>query len=266
MNTGQFLKAATQKLSDSAIQTARLDTLVLLEDYLNIDRSLILAHPETEIPAQTEVELNKKIVQRSQHIPLAHIRGKVEFYGRLFQVNPDVLVPRPETEAIIDLLLKIKPSPKKIADIGTGSGCIGITAALELNASADLYDISDKALKVAGHNAQQLNAHARVFKSELLVDLKDNYDVILANLPYVPNNYNVNAAARHEPEIALFAGDDGMDLYRKFWQQISKINPKPEHVITESFPNQHLQNTSWAEQVGYQQIETLDFAQHFKLG
>lgn len=266
MNTGQFLKTATKELSDSGIETARLDVLVLLEDSLGVDRSILLAHPETSISSQTEVELNKKIIQRSQHTPLAYIRGKVEFYGRPFKITNDVLVPRPETEAIIDLLLNIKVAPRKIADIGTGSGCIGITAALELNAACDLYDISDQALAVARQNAQELNATARLLKSNLLDDLKDDYEVILTNLPYVPENYKINQAASHEPELALFSGSDGMDLYRQFWQQINNLPSKPGHIITESFPSQHLQNKSLAELAGYRQADTLGFAQHFKLG
>jgi len=267
MNVGQFLQTATKKLTDSGIQTARLDALVLLEDTLNVDRSLLIAHPETEISTPTEVKLNNKIVQRSQHLPLAYIRGKTEFYGRQFTVNDYVLVPRPETEAIIDLLLKIKPWPKKIADIGTGSGCIGITAALELNASCDLYDISQKALDVAKKNADKLNASVRTFRSDLLSDLSDRneYEVILANLPYVPDDYKINQAAGHEPQLALFAGADGMDLYRKFWEQISRFSTKPRHVITESFPDQHPLNTDLADKAGFIIVDTLDFAQNFKL-
>lgn len=267
MTVGQFLYSSTQKLRNSGITSARLDCLILLEDSLLIDRANLIAHPEKEIPPLTEVELNNKIVQRSQHTPLAYIRGKVEFFNRQFSVNSDVLVPRPETEDIINLTLKVDINKAvKIADIGTGSGCIGISAALELpNAQVDLYDISPKALEVARHNALSLNAQIHVFKSDLLNGLHQDYDIILTNLPYVPDNHPINQAAGMEPRLALFAGNDGMDLYRKLWQQIGLLRIRPAYIITESLKFQHKLNSHLANSQGYVPVETVGLAQAFKL-
>jgi release factor glutamine methyltransferase len=266
MTVGEFLKSATHKLIGSDISTARLDCLVLLEDAMNIDRANLIAHPETIIPSLQEVKLNKKIVQRSSHTPLAYLRGKVEFYGRDFKVNRNVLVPRPETEEIIDLLLKINLASAKIADIGTGSGCIGITASLELPASSvDLYDISPEALRVARQNTAELNAPINIYEGNLLKNLRNDYDIILANLPYVPDGYPVNLAAQQEPPLALFAGDDGMEAYRDFWHQVNNLKNKPQYIITESLRQQHEFHSTLANSHGYKLFNTSGLAQAYTL-
>ena len=220
MNTGEFLAQATARLQAAGIDTARLDCLILLEDALGKNRATILAHPEQPIDKETLHTLELQLAQRVRHKPLAYIRGKSMFYGREFIVNQHVLVPRPETEDMINLLKKLPVKDAQIADIGTGSGCIAITASLELPGNAvDAYDISQSALAIAERNSQQLAADIRCLTSDLLSSLVTNYNVILANLPYVPDHYPINTAAGFEPEVALFAGPDGMDTYKLFWQQ-----------------------------------------------
>lgn len=266
MTVGEFIKSASLKLAENDISTARLDCLVLLEDAIGTDRANLIAHPEIEIHTLTEVKLNNKITQRSQHMPLAYIRGSVEFYGRDFKVDKSVLVPRPETEEIINLLIKINPQSAKIADIGTGSGCAGITASVEIpKASVDLYDISPDAIAVARKNATKLNAKVNIYEGNLLTNLQDDYDIILANLPYVPTGYPVNLAAQKEPPLALFGGEDGMNLYRDFWIQISNLKNKPRYIITESLLHQHVINSNLANSQGYKLLESAGLAQAYTL-
>ena len=136
MSVNDWLITSTKELQEAGIATARLDCLVLLEDALGVDRASILANLDAKLPQKTEVDLNTKIVQRVRHIPLAYIRGKVEFYGREFVINKHVLVPRPETEMMIDELKAAlqKGAPHTecvIVDVGTGSGAIAVTAKLE---------------------------------------------------------------------------------------------------------------------------------------
>jgi len=267
MTVGNFLASATRTLNTAGIETARLDCLILLEDALATDRSHILAHLETEIPRATEVELNTKIVQRATHLPLAYLRGKAMFYGREFKVTPDVLVPRPESESMITLLKTLPLSAKaNIADIGTGTGCLGITAALELaSARVWLVDIDNKALAVAKDNAVQYGIDAPVVWSDLLSQISaDSFEVILANLPYVPEQYPLNKAAEHEPKLAIFAGQDGLDVYRHLWQQIGKMSRKPRFVITESLASQHAPLTTLAENSEYSLLATEGLAQCFQ--
>ncbi|HSX08513.1 MAG TPA: HemK/PrmC family methyltransferase [Candidatus Saccharimonadales bacterium] len=274
MTIETFLEQAVAQLKAAGIATARLDCLVLLEDELGANRATLLAHPEREIDPPPLLKLNKKIAQRQQNVPLAYIRGKAEFYGREFLVNKNVLVPRPESEKLIDLLKGTKwgmPTnivPLHIADVGTGSGCLGVTAGLEIpGAHIDLYDVSSPALGVALQNAKQYKLEHITYTLEHLFNdpvlLRRRYDVVLANLPYVPDDYEINAAAAHEPKIALFAGKDGLNLYRTFWRQLSAMAERPRFVITESFPFQHAENAKLAKTAGYSLETADDFAQRF---
>ncbi len=269
MDVGAALRHATEQLAACGILTARLDTLVLFEDVLERDRASILAHTDdTLTPIQTET-LRKLIARRCTHEPLAYIRGKADFYSHTFVVDRNVLVPRPETEAMIDLFKSLPVAPGwKIADIGTGSGAIGLIAALESTVklqAVDLYDISPAALEIAQKNARQLGVAAVCRVSDLLSDIKADYTVLLANLPYVPNDFPINTAAGYEPRIALFAGDDGLDDYRTFWGQVRALNSKPQYILCESFPDQHPQLEQMAKVAGYLLRQTSGFIQLFEL-
>lgn len=267
----EFLSWSTGVLTKANILTARLDSLILLEDALDIDRAHLLAHPELNLSSSQLRTLETLVEQRKHHIPLAYLRGKVLFYGHSFYVNQGTLIPRPESEDIITLLIEHYSANKNettVADIGTGSGCLGLTAALEVpNCRVDLYDIDSKALSTARRNARYLKIPASFFKEDLLLKARHRkYDVILANLPYVPSNYNVSLDVTFEPRLALFAGTDGLDLYHSFWRQLGDFITKPTCVITESFPEtQHEQLILLADNAGYTLLETRGFIQLFTL-
>ena len=265
MNVAQFLAEATAKLEKSDVKTARLDCLILLEDILKKDRALLLAHPEIQLNSTQEATLNNYVTQRQKHIPLAYIRGRSAFYGRNFIVNTDVLVPRPESEAVIDLLKEIRlPASLRIVDLGTGSGCLAITAALEIpNSVVWAYDIDAAALTVAQNNAHHFKVNVHAKQQDLLSDSNEQFDVALCNLPYVPVHFPVNQAASHEPKIALFSGDDGLDHFRKLWRQLTNSNNRPLHVITESLVQQHGDQVRLALNAGYRLAKTAGLAQHF---
>jgi release factor glutamine methyltransferase len=269
MNLEKFLSKSSAQLERSGIGSARLDVLILLEDTLHKDRSWILAHPETKLTQTQQNKLNKQIVRRTEHEPLAYIRGFTEFYGRKFKVNRQVLEPRPESEAIIDLLKEIstlnsQPSAPSIADIGTGSGALGITAALELhNHNVDLYDIDAGALAVAKHNCELHELHLKVAKRDLLRYSHKPYDAIMANLPYVPNNWRINEAAAMEPRIAIFGGKDGLDVYRRLFEQLSRFSWRPKYILTESLPPQHAKLQVIGLSNGFRILKSHDFIQVF---
>lgn len=265
MKLETWLVESTAKLTKAGIGSARLDCLILLEDILQKDRGYLLAHPETELTPEQLNKLNRGIRQRTQHIPLAYIRGFTEFYGRRFLVNKNVLEPRIESEAMIELL-KILKLPKKpmIADIGTGSGAIGITAKLELpSAEVDLYDIDSNCLAVSKHNAHLHELNLQVYKRDLLNRPARKYDVILANLPYVPDNWQINEAAAMEPRIAIFGGADGLDHYRRMFAQLAKQAHPAHFVFTECLPPQHAALAQIAADNGYILKATQDFIQVF---
>ena len=269
MKVEAFLAQAIKKLGSASVNSARLDTLILLEDELKKDRAYILAHPETELAPVQLKKLNQQIKRRTYHEPLAYIRGFTEFYGRKFKVNRHVLEPRPESETMIDLLkslcYKDYPCSKiRIADVGTGSGALGITAALELhNHYVDLYDIDASALAVAKHNCALHELHLRTVKRDLLRSSHKAYDVVLANLPYVPDRWQINKSAAMEPKLAIFGGQDGLDVYRRFFEQLSHFSWRPKYVLTESLPPQHQELAQIVQKADFKLHKSQDFIQVF---
>jgi len=280
MTCEDYIVKATAFLNAAGIGTARLDVLVLLEDTTGKDRAWLLAHPEHELLSKQQAEIEKLLKRRTRHEPLAYIRGKTEFYGREFVLTPAVLEPRPESETMIGLLEalplfqaggrdpgSVAPKsgrPVSIADIGTGSGALGITAALELPGTAvELLDIDPKALEAAQTNVDKFTLSINVIKSDLLAATSRHYDVLLCNLPYVPDNYKINLAAEHEPAGAIFGGPDGLDLYRRLFEQVTKRPKQPLYILTEALPLQHPALRAIAEQAGYRTAKTDDFIQVF---
>ena len=266
MKLKDWLKISNKKLEDSDISTARLDCLVLLEDVLGKNRTHLLANPDIDLSKAELSVLNEYIERRALHEPLAYIRGKSEFYGREFLVNSRTLEPRPETETLIDMLKSIKlKEHDRIADIGTGSGCIAITVKLELP-ELDVFatDIDQSCITTGFKNARKLGADITFYKGNLIEPLHGlPLTVVLSNLPYVPDKYELNQAAKFEPRRAIFGGEDGLDLYRKMFAQISSSAHRPVHVLTESLPFQHGVLTEIAMASRYGLLDTDDFIQHF---
>lgn len=266
--TNQWLKSATETLESAGLESARLDSLILLEDALGKDRTHLLAHPEIELSNEQITALNDKLVRRVTHEPLAYIRGKCEFYGREFNVNHTVLVPRPESESIIELLKEYGDIPT-IIDVGTGSGALAITAQLNKPTSTVIaVDIDENCLKIAQQNAVALGAKNISFKhGDLLrglqLDTAPAPIAILANLPYVPDAYPINKAATHEPDLALFGGTDGLDPYRILFDQLAEYDDTPLIVISESLESQHHNLAGIAKNHGFIPSKTLGLAQVF---
>lgn len=264
MKIKEALKAYQTQLEDAGIATARLDCLVLLEDILNTNRTQILANGNREL---TEVEFQKfddLMSKRTQHIPLAYLRQNTEFYGREFYVDERVLEPRPESETMIEMLKNLPLKHAKLADVGSGSGALGITAKLEMpNFDVTLLEIDADALAVSKQNAEQHKIDVRTKQNDLLEGLDEHFDVLLCNLPYVPNDFHINTAATHEPEVAIFGGPDGLDLYRKLFKQLNVYTSKPKYILTESLPPHHQTLADIAASAGYYLKKSEDFIQLF---
>lgn len=262
-----WLDKNTAELIKVNVESARLDCLVLLEDTLKKPREWLLAHNETPISVSEERAINRMLKQRLNHIPLAYITGHKEFYGRDYLVDSDVLIPRPESEDIIDLLLGLDESSfEKVIDVGAGSGCLAITAKLELpNSNVVAIDNSIKALEVAKRNANRLKAEVDFIVSDLIesVTLSDK-TVILANLPYVPSGLITSTEITREPKEALFSGEDGLSHYQLFWSQLAVKNKDGLTIIVESLEDQHPAISKMAFNAGYQLIESRGLAQLFK--
>lgn len=247
MTVGKWIKENILILEDSGVETARLDSLVLLSDEIGRDKAWVLAHPEQELTIEQIESLNVKIAQRAKHTPLAYIRGKAEFYDREFIVDEHVLVPRPESESMIELLKKVTIHRQhlNLIDVGTGSGCLAVTAKIERpNSQVIAVDIDESCLAIAKKNAEKFGAKIQFLQGDLLHPVRGSRFkaqdlIILANLPYVPEGYLINEAAKHEPGLALFSGKDGLDHYRALFAQAVSLKQPPELIITESLPSQH---------------------------
>lgn len=267
MTLKDWLAAATKVLQEADVPSARLDCLILLEDCLNRDRTLLLAHPEIELTNTQKNRLNRQVAKRATHEPLAYVRGFSEFYGRRFKVNKHVLEPRPESETMVELLRTLSLSHRPvIADVGTGSGALGITAALEINnSSVDLYDIDSNCLAVAKHNAVMHELHLHAYKRDLLSRPARHYEAVLANLPYVPTNWTINQSAALEPRLAIDGGKDGLEVYRRLFAQLHRQRTPAGFVLTEALPPQHRELLKIAGDFGYRLHTSQDFIQVFAL-
>jgi len=251
------LSNAQTILQQVGIKTARLDCLVLAELILNKNHAWILANPDFELDARTSQKFDKLVLKRAQNIPVAYLTGKKEFYGRDFIVTPEVLIPRPETEMLIEII-KNRSATDEALDVGTGSGAIAITLALETKLQVDACDISKSALKVAMQNAHQLNARVNFFESDLLSSVSKKYDLITANLPYVNKSWQPSAETKFEPSLALFANDHGLELIKKLLDQAPQYLKSGGLVLLEADPRQHLQISKHSQ--AFKTIIIQDFA------
>jgi release factor glutamine methyltransferase len=268
LKIGDWLKKADEQLKHAGISTSRLDSLILLQYGLEKDKSWILANTEVPLEPAALTVLNSQLKRRTAHEPLSYIIGSSEFYRREFIVNNHTLEPRPETETMIDMILKLKP--RKLLDVGTGSGCIAVTASLELpDCQVTAIDISTECLQTARQNAKKLGAPGvRFVKSDLLeqCEARDiSGSLLCCNLPYVPDGFTINQAAMFEPRIAIFGGMDGLDHYRRLFSALAQQNGeyRPQGVLTESLPTQHIQLATIAQEAGYSLSATNDFIQLF---
>ncbi len=261
----EWLISSQEALSAEGIISARIDSMIMLELSTKMDRAKILANPNQKLSKAELRKLKKILAVRLKNYPIAYIKGEEEFYGRNFIVDKSVLIPRPETEEIVQQILELKlENHPVIADIGTGSGCIGITLKLEIpDAKVDMYDISNKALKIAKKNAKKNQAMVGIYKSDLLKQLKSDYDLIVANLPYVPKEVVTGKEVAYEPENAVFADNDGMAFLEDFWIQIKHIANGPKFIVTESLDFQHHHNKSLAKKSGYRLSKTSNLTQIF---
>jgi release factor glutamine methyltransferase len=223
MTLAESLESGTALLAPSA--TALRDAELLLMHVTGSSRADLLTHPERELTERQSNHYQAAIARRALHEPVQHIIGTQEFYGRAFIVNRLVLIPRPETEHLVEVALAIRPQPRHILDIGTGSGILAVTLALELpGASITATDISAAALAVAQQNAHALGAADRIrfLVSDLFTAFSDalpddvRFDCIVSNPPYVSTSEALEPQVRdYEPAAALYAGDDGLAIYRR---------------------------------------------------
>jgi release factor glutamine methyltransferase len=221
----ETLRFAAERLETHRVPSARLTAELLLSHALSASREYLYAHDDRTLSEEELQRLEDLVDDRMGGVPLQYIVGRQEFYGRYFHVNPAVLIPRPETEYIVEAVLEKTetreqtPRLLSMADIGTGSGCIAITLALEIPAARVFAtDISEEALRVARQNAADLKANVDFVCMDVMDALQSKFDLIVSNPPYVRPTEITNLereVREHEPHIALFSPDDEVAIYRR---------------------------------------------------
>jgi release factor glutamine methyltransferase len=198
-------------------------------------REWLFAHDDEELREVHWIHYGRYLHERAQGKPTQYITKRQEFYGRDFRVTPDVLIPRPETELLVEAVLAYRAG--RIVDVGAGSGAIAITLALETGAEIIATDISSAALAIAAANAAQLGAEVRFLQTDLLSALADSsVDVVASNPPYVAeaDRATMQREVRDwEPELALFAGRDGLAIYRRLIPEAWRVLRQGGHLALE---------------------------------
>lgn len=259
-----WLIEATKVLKNIGIESARLDAELILSHTLRKPRTYLHAHLYDELDPRRKDIADARLELRRERTPLAYITGHKEFYGRRFSVTPSVLVPRPESEAMIEWLLELTANeitPKKLVDVGTGSGCLGVTAKLERSSlDVTLTDISTKALAVAQKNADSLGATVQTRRDNLLDRQGFQIDYALANLPYVdPLWTDTSPELRHEPADALYAEEHGLKLIRQLIPQLARWLSPTGVALLEADPTQHQSIAALAQESGMSLLGTRDY-------
>ncbi len=240
-----WLRDAVRQLKNEGIVSAQLDAELLLAHTLRQPRTWLHAHEEEVIDLRTQEILQARLDLRLDRVPVAYIIGHKEFYGYRFKVTTATLIPRPESEVLIELLATIIPThrqhePLRLVDVGTGSGCLGIVAKLQHpELDVTLIDQSRYALSVAEKNARELHADVETLISDLLDAYPHTADIIIANLPYVDPEWDRSPETTHEPADALFAADHGLALIYKLIRQTRSKLSQHGHLILEADPTQH---------------------------
>jgi release factor glutamine methyltransferase len=275
-----WLASSTHELVKANIPTARLDAELLLCHMLGVDRAWLIAHGEDSLTMSALSQKGgvrrgglkeygeKLLLRRLKREPLAYLFGHKEFYGRDFIVSKDVLIPRPETESLIELAKK-HALTGNLLDVGTGSGAIGLTLSLELDAVAlTLSDISPEALEVAKKNAKKLRVKTVEFiESDLMEhwsDANQVFDVIVANLPYVDMSWKRSPETRHEPSLALFADDGGLEFIKPLIAQAPALLTTGGTLLLEADPEQHPAIIGEASRCGFELSEQQDYGLLFR--
>jgi release factor glutamine methyltransferase len=274
------LRDAIAQLEGEHVPSAALAAELLLMHTLERDRTWLYSHPEQELDAATRERYFSLIARRASGVPTQHLTGHQEFWGLDFYVTPDVLIPRPETEHVIEVALErlgavatdavpLRSAALQIVDVGTGSGCIAVALAHELpNARIIATDISAAALEVARRNAERHNVSARIdfIKCNLLDALfhqspvtshqSPSYDLIASNPPYIGRGEAATLAREvreHEPHAALFAGETGTEIYAPLIAQAAALL-KPSGILvlelghnSADYVSRLLANPAWSD-------------------
>lgn len=267
MTYREAVEFGTKCLTDAGVPDAALDAWYLLQMVCRIERSYYYVHGEEDITQDAQKEYEIAVQKRAEHIPLQYIIGEQEFMGLRFKVNSNVLIPRQDTETLVEQVLKIVKPGMKVLDLCTGSGCVLISVlknAPELTGMGS--DISKTALLVAKENAKLHEVDAEWVRSDLFDNIIETFDVIMANPPYIPTGEILSLMPEvrdFEPENALDGGADGLDFYRKIAGQVKDYLNPGGYVYMEIGYDQGEAVSELMRNAGFTEVEVIkDLAQN----
>ena len=256
----QLFSEISKILSKYSINSPEAEAELIINHFFNISRSQIYLKPDLPVSPEILTEISNLLAKRCQHDPLQYLLGEVEFYNSILKVTPDVLIPRPETELLVDIILQENPDKGiRMCDLGTGSGAIAIAlkkARPDWQVTAT--DISPVALKLARQNAQNNHCQIDFLLSDIFSDIDTKFDLIVSNPPYISESdyLLLESEIFYEPKTALIASEDGLYFYHKIIQSASKYMHLPATLYLEIGAEQSSRITKLAVQAGASKIIT----------
>lgn len=256
----QLKKQGSDRLRDAGIAEADLDAAYLLEYVLHIDRMAFLMDKEKEVSSEDASRYMEQIEVRAKHIPLQHITGEQEFMGYSFFVNEHVLIPRQDTEVLVEQVAKLADG-KRVLDVCTGSGCIILSLDQLCNLTKAVgVDLSTEALKVARANGMRLDSSVEWIESDLFANVTGTFDIIVSNPPYIETKVIdglMEEVRCHEPMMALDGGEDGLYFYRKIVEESPKYLTNNGYLCFEIGYNQGEEVKALMEHAGFQECQVI---------
>ncbi len=267
-----ILTSGTAYLEARGVDAARHSMQSLLVHVLGKNKTWLYLHYDDPLTEEQLAPLRDLLRERGKGVPLQHLLGSTEFYRREFRTDARALIPRPETEELVEQALSLTPRKEglRVLDMGCGSGIIGITLALELAAirpEVVMADISEAALSLTLENATALGARIKTYRSDLFsawqpdetnaVVPPTGYELVLANLPYVPDGEQVSTEVSHDPASALYGGPDGLDIVRRFLSDALPYLAEGCLVMLEVGHDQGEQTRKIMEELGYTETRVL---------
>lgn len=265
MNYTEAFLMGMQKLKEVEIGEAQLDARLLLEEVCGTDHNTLLCHGDREVSEAEEEQYRRALEQRAVHVPLQHLLGYQDFMGLRFQVNEHVLIPRQDTEILVEEAMRYLHDGMRILDLCTGSGCILLSL---LHYSNDCegtgVDISKEALQVAALNAELLGIKADFLKSDLYEKVTGKFDLLVSNPPYIERKVIptlMEEVREYDPYIALDGGEDGLDFYRRIIGGAQNYLKRGGQILMEIGSGQAQAVSELLREAGFKEIDVCrDFA------
>ena len=256
----EIREETARRLREAGIEEYEYETWMLLEWKLGVDRAEYFMDPDAEVPQEQWNDLDAALRKRERRIPLQYLMGSCEFMGYSFAVDERVLIPRQDTECLVELAveqMRRSPEPCRVLDLCTGSGCIGVSVKLLCpQAQVVLSDVSEGALAVAGENARSLGAPVELVQGDLFENVQGTFDYILSNPPYIPSKVIdglMPEVRDHEPRLALDGTEDGLHFYRRIVREATKRLRPGGRLLFEIGQEQGEALLSLLQEAGYEE-------------